>query len=379
MNSSGMFYYGSQLALALSKKAKVTYITSGHNAVDIIRKQRDPKMHDMEIITIDAPHSPVAFALQSLNPLMQLKMVSLIKKRKPDALIAYDTYFWNKLWVSLLPRVPVIFTQHDPEPHSGERNAWIIRRYLAGMRKRADHIIVHGAGLKDMLVRQGVPAGNISVTALGNQNFFTLWKKGIPEEPQTLLFYGRIVDYKGLDTLIQATESLLNKHHRLKLIIAGAGDLSAYVPLMKHKENYEIINRFITEAQTAPLFERASIVVLPYKDATQSGVVPIAMAFKKAVVATKVGALAEVIDDGKTGLLVKPDDVQALALAMERLLEDKELRNRLASAGKQSIEKSLDTDRIADAYLEVIGRINGTSRSATSTRRPRSLSRPSRR
>ena len=83
--------------------------------------------------------------------------------------------------------------------------------------------------------------------------------------------------------------------------------------LIKYKDRFIIINKKILIHEVGLLFQRASVVVLPYVDATQSGVIPIAYAYAKPVIATRVGGLPEVISDGRTGFLVEPRSAEEIA------------------------------------------------------------------
>jgi glycosyltransferase involved in cell wall biosynthesis len=91
-------------------------------------------------------------------------------------------------------------------------------------------------------------------------------------------------------------------------------------------------------------------------EATQSGVVPIAYAHAKPVVATRVGSLPECVDDGRTGLLVPPRDEHALAKALIRLLQDDELRREMGAAGRQKLNEECSDEVIAAKHIEVYRR-----------------------
>jgi glycosyltransferase involved in cell wall biosynthesis len=94
-------------------------------------------------------------------------------------------------------------------------------------------------------------------------------------------------------------------------------------------------------------------VVLPYVDASQSGVVPLAYTASKPVVATTVGGLPEIVEHGQTGLLVPPRDTAALAGAIVRLLQDAGLRRTLGFNGRRKIDSECSPEIIADKTLRV--------------------------
>jgi glycosyltransferase involved in cell wall biosynthesis len=103
----------------------------------------------------------------------------------------------------------------------------------------------------------------------------------------------------------------------------------------------------------ADLFQRASVVVLPYTDASQSGVVPLAYAFGKPVVVTDVGSLPEVVDDAETGYIVPPKDPTRLGDAIIDLLKNKEKRKTMGEKAYRKGEEELSWGRIALRTVEV--------------------------
>ena len=116
-------------------------------------------------------------------------------------------------------------------------------------------------------------------------------------------------------------ESVFETQENLKVIIAGKGDF--YFDKTRYEANpkFMFINRFISNKELASLISNSIAVVCPYIDATQSGVVMSAYALNKPVIATNVGALPEMVDDGRTGFLVPPRDSKALADAIRKMLE----------------------------------------------------------
>jgi glycosyltransferase involved in cell wall biosynthesis len=125
---------------------------------------------------------------------------------------------------------------------------------------------------------------------------------------KTLLFFGLIRDYKGLDLLISAM-SLLDES--FQLIIAGEcyGDFGKYQQVIDNspaKSRIKAMNRYITDEEVPQLFSAADLLVTPYRSATQSGVIPVAYHFDVPVLATDVGGLKESIERAGTGIVCFP-------------------------------------------------------------------------
>ena len=142
-------------------------------------------------------------------------------------------------------------------------------------------------------------------------------------------------------------------------MICGQGEnFRRYRQLMSDPDKFIVHNRWITDDKRTEFFQRASIVVLPYIEATQSGVVPVAYAHSKPVIATRTGGLPDVIDDGQTGILVDPKNEVQLADAIVQLLRDKHLRESMGRAGKRKLETDLSqaavTKQTADVYRAAI-------------------------
>jgi glycosyltransferase involved in cell wall biosynthesis len=127
-----------------------------------------------------------------------------------------------------------------------------------------------------------------------------------------VLFFGRIVPYKGIDLFLEASLILGD---RFKYIIAGPGRFSKVERQFLERAptgRYEVINRYIPDREVAALFARTRVCVLPYRDATQSSVPGISAYFGVPVVATAVGCFVEDVPR-VNGVLVNPGDFHALA------------------------------------------------------------------
>jgi glycosyltransferase involved in cell wall biosynthesis len=136
-----------------------------------------------------------------------------------------------------------------------------------------------------------------------------------------ILFFGLIRPYKGLDVLIKALGIIHNELKDYQAYILG----EAYEDEQKYKDlinqtgiasNVVYRNEFIPDDELPLYFAACDVLVLPYRTATQSGIIGIAFQMDRPVIATQVGGLGEYIEDGQTGYLVKSDDPQALGTAI---------------------------------------------------------------
>jgi glycosyltransferase involved in cell wall biosynthesis len=276
--------------------------------------------------------------------------------------------------------MPVVLTVHDPVSHSGDPRQdgwrWKVRVWL---RHWATRLIVHGPRMRDELETMDSGfAGRVDAIAHG-----LLGNEGIDHdigghEPATFLFFGRIEPYKGLGFLLEAADLLRGRGHALRLVIAGTGtDLARHRAHIAGHAWIELIDRYVSATEIEGLFRRATAVVLPYTDATQSGVAAIALANSRPVISTAVGDLPDVVIDGRTGLLVPPCDGAALSRAMERLLVNSGLRNALAAGAGQYADEHLCWSRIAELTEATYRRaIDSHAARAGKTRAPGSATAP---
>jgi len=160
---------------------------------------------------------------------------------------------------------------------------------------------------------------------------------GLPAEPAEVLYVGRLAPEKNVDTLVEAVGDL-------NLVVAGDGPL---------RERFPNGLGAVPHVEVERLLERATIVVAPCDTEGFGVAVAEAMAFGRPVVAAAGGALLELVSDGETGLLVPARDVPALRGAVERLLADPELRERLGNAARVRARERFGWDAVIDRTLDV--------------------------
>lgn len=285
---------------------------------------------------------------------------------RPDAVHITGPHLWNPLLVRWLRGrgIPVVHTIHDLDPHHGSSYGRLLHPWNRAIIRWADHIVVHGQVYRQQLLVAGRRPEQVTFTPL--THLFVGYEMGrrlttqaveITYEP-TVLFFGRQEQYKGVDILWAAYQQLrgrLAEAHselRVKLILAGPGD--------EYKKRFgdaspdvEWRNHLIGDEEGVALFRRCAVVVLPYRDATQSALVAAAYFFHKPVIVSDVGALPEYVQAGRTGLIVESDGgAGALAEALFKVFATRGLGESLGRAGRAWYDDSRarETRHLVELY-----------------------------
>lgn len=336
-----------QQANGLARECDVLLMLHGRDTQEF-RSRLNPKVKLVEFDT-GRLRQPLRQIMSTAALLRQLRQF------QPDVLHVQHGHMWFNLALPLLRNLPLVVTIHDPRHHAGDRVSRKTPQSIMDFGfRRADRAIVHGQSIKQQVIDLlGISAGRIHViplVAIGNV--------GEPPEPcddgRTVLFFGRIWKYKGLEYLIQAAPIVAQMIPDVRFVIAGQGDeFEPYRRMMHEPRQFVVHNRHVSAAERDELFRQSSIVVLPYIEATQSGVVPVAYSYAKPVVATDTGALREAVDDGVTGHLVPPSDPTALAKAIIELLADPARCRAMGAAGRRKLDGECSPDVVARQTLEV--------------------------
>lgn len=254
---------------------------------------------------------------------------------------------------------PLFTTIHDIDLHPGEnrdQHEPIKKAIHFFIRTRCyGSIIVHGRNLKKLFLQRYPERRSKDVHIVPHIALFSFLPVGktvfqkFEEERHTVLFFGRMEVYKGLHYLIQAEPIVTKKLKNFKIIVAGKGEeLDAHMEVLKNNSHFEVHGRYISNHEVPTLFQRAAVVVLPYIEASQSGIVAMAFAFGKPVIATDVGSLSEVVINGKNGIIVPARNVEELAAAILALLQDIPLRKQLSIGAKKTVQNLLSRSHVAE-------------------------------
>ncbi len=262
----------------------------------------------------------------------------------------------------------MVLTVHDTQPFQGSPSSKFQLWKLYETLRLFDHYIVHTRFSRDALIgTMGPLETKVSVIPHGILDYYQSGPDSSPrtiasETPsrqKTLLFFGVIKPYKGLDLLIEAVARLPQELRKeTRVLIVGYPKMPVK-PLQELAKRLGIWDRtvwdlrFIPEEDVASVFEQASAVVLPYRRVDQSSVLMTALAFGKPIVATRVGGLAETLEDGVHGFLVEPGDVDGLAKALEAILNDPESAQKMGHAVRALSQGELSWDTIAQRTVQL--------------------------
>ena len=224
----------------------------------------------------------------------------------------------SRLW---LGPVPLVVSLHDPLPHSGIPYSYrILHAALTrALVSRATAVVTHGSSTLRAAERLFRPrfAGTIPLPVAVPDGSFNSMGDG-----RTVLFFGSLRWNKGPDRLLKIAATTRSAVPRARFVVAGQiakGTWTAQrrvlrtLQEMQRDATFEVKVGFVPAHEVQSLFNQASVVLLPYRDATQSGVLSIAAAYGKCVVATAVGDIPDVVTHGRTGLLAHRNSESELA------------------------------------------------------------------
>ena len=325
--------YSCRLAIGLSERADVLLMVDEDNR----RREVRPELWDavstrvatLEFNSVGRANRACSLA-RIISQTILFRPSVVILEEQIDKLTAWVARTIGRLF-------PILLTIHDPKPHSGKdwqyvRDNWQNRRTI---RNSAVAYHVHGPACREQL--RGEVEFELPVHTFPHGAIFVPEPREIraPERGRILMF-GRMEAFKGLETLLDAIDLLEVGGTDFKVTIAGKGpELDRLRPRTIDRPLVEILDGFLPPAEATAQFQRASIVVTPYTDATGSGVVAAAFGNGRPVVASRTGGLVDDVAEDVNGVFAQPNDPAALAVSLSRLLRDPELLARL-TAGAQS-------------------------------------------
>jgi len=275
-------------------------------AAEILRGA-DPPCCALPVATYRSAGGLAWRALQA--PAMVRHLVAALRRLRPELAVCAMPGPLDLVMLAALRRVgvPVAVIVHDAAPHPGDGVPLLFRLQRALIR-RADAVVVLSehvaAGLRAQRVLR--PATRLAVAAHPPFDFGAVPPPGAHSGPRRVLSFGRLLPYKGMDLLVEALR-LLGPRPDLDVRVVGQGPESPHLAALRALPGVTVENRWVAEDEVGALLGWSDIVVLPYREASQSGVAAAALAAGRAVVATRVGGLVEQLGGERLAILCEPE------------------------------------------------------------------------
>lgn len=259
------------------------------------------------IINRTAPH--VSYPQ---NIIIYWQLYRFLKERKIDIVHITSSLLYTQFPLYLFHK-KMVLSVHDPLPHINVRS-WRSDLQLKIAYKLIGNLIIFNSVQKEEFVRRyGLQKSNIFLSQLSAYTYLTAFDTSKPIiKGDYILFFGWVREGKGIENLLPAMMQVHEQLPSLQLVVAGKGtyyfDKSTYDGL----DYITFLNRFIPDYELANLIANCRFVVVPYTEATQSGVIMSAYAFSKPVLATNVGGLPEMVGDDEFGKVIEADSVEAI-------------------------------------------------------------------
>ncbi|HVN49173.1 MAG TPA: glycosyltransferase [Bacteroidota bacterium] len=313
---------------------------------------------------------PTESLMDSINPFNWIRVGLKLRKRNPDAVIfKYWLPFFGPCFgticrmVKFHRKTKIIAICDNVLPHEHRPGDKIFTRYAFGV---VDGYIVQSDSVEKDLTKL-IAHPQYKKVAHPIYEIFgePLSKQAARErlrltEEHIILFFGYVRRYKGLDVLLEAMK-LVQHRQKIKLMVVGEfyDDEHSYreqAEKLELHDTVQFVSEYVSNDHVAEYFSAADCVVLPYRSATQSGIVQIAYNFNKPVIVTRVGGLAEIVPDGIAGFTVPPENPQALAEAILKFY--RENCEQQFSTAVQHEKQKYSWDHVVHAIEQLIDPLN---------------------
>jgi glycosyltransferase involved in cell wall biosynthesis len=286
-------------------------------------------------------------APRDLDPVLAVHLARLVRGSQPD--LVHTHLVHADVYGALAPGTRIVSTKHNPDPFRAGPFRFVER----ALARRAARLIVISRAVQDFCIRSvGLPAEKIDVVHYGLDELPRPWAENpplpIPDGAPLLLAVCRLEPQKGLETAIRALPSL----PAARLLVLGEGPerqaLEALASSLGADDRVVLPGRV---GAVASLYRRASVVVHPARWEGFGLAMLEGMLAGKAVVAADAGSAPELVDDGRTGLVVPVDDHAALARAVDGLLADPDRAEAMGRAGRERAQAEFGVARMAAQTL----------------------------
>lgn len=358
-------------------------------AVSNLIKQYLKKGHRVELITTRWPKTltkteyvdgvkvtRLPFRLPSLNP------VSLVKFSIQAFMCLWNMYFLARrakfdiinlhyvsenalyaLMLSYFMHIPLVTNIHGSDIQlfalRGKFNKWVVKQCL----KRSDQVIANSNALLEVTLKLFGSKNIKNPVVIGNG--VDLLKIDQSNNPYSslapfILGIGRLEYFKGFDVLVKAFAAVKKRFPAVRLIIVGEGsEMGKLEVLRQDLALYDSVSFYgrLEHKDVLKMLDACEFLVMPSRREAFGIVIIEAMATGKAVIATNVGGIPELVTNGKNGILVQPDDPNSIACAIATLIQDDQLSKKLGKFGMKNVKENFDWEQVSKKYLELLNGI----------------------
>jgi glycosyltransferase involved in cell wall biosynthesis len=312
--------FGAFLAEGIGELPDVEVFLSLSRGAEILREESPPRC-DLPVDTYSGLAGFVARALTA--PFALAGLARRVKELRPDFAICAQPGPLDLLMVAALRRlrIPFVVLVHDADAHPGDgfpMQMWLQRALC----RRANAVGALTTHVGDRLLAQklaGTPGRPLIRLHHPPMRYTFGPRHDDGDGTFRLLSFGRLLPYKGLDLLVESLK-LLGSRPELRVRVVGSGPESRELADLRGLPGVTVENRWVPEAEVGALFGWADAVVLPYREASQSGVAAVALAANKFVIATNVGGLAEQLACENLAIVCEPN-AASIASGLRRVLD----------------------------------------------------------
>lgn len=344
--------YTLELARALARHPDADVYLSVSRDSELIEEFRALKMPMQEIKTYTSLFSALVMTLNILST--RRKFSRYLRENNINVVNSTMSHLWSRFVKSAVRNSGAILlnTVHDAVLHPGENGG--VKSWFYQPLNGADGYIAltHYVG-QQLSAAHRIAPEKITVIPLGplSDPAVAATAPAIRRGPLRLLFFGRILPYKGLRRLIEAYALLRAGGLPVSLQITGSGDMSDVMAAVKALPDITVNNRWVPESKMGRIFSQADVIVLPYIESSQSGIIATAFAAGVPAIGTPVGGLPEQITHGVNGVVAADTSPQALAAAIRMLAHDGALLARLREGALRTAQQQFSWDVIAAEVL----------------------------
>src|SRR5215204_3717645 len=307
-----------------------------------------------------------------------IRLTNYLIQAKPDIIQFGKIEFpFEAIFLAILKRNDLILSQvcHEFELREQGNNPLITisNKIYRWVYESFSILFFHGESNRQRFLELfKAPAENLHLIEHGNEGLFLSARSkttspeqmraryGIDANAPAVLFFGNLTPSKGLPDLLKAFSIVHKKENSARLVVVGKPskfiDMDSLKRLVKEcdiSQSTIFDAQYLPMEEVGPLMEMATVVVYPYLNSTQSGALQVAYTFGKPVIATNVGGLPEVVEDGKSGFIVPPSAPEQLSNAMMKLIENPDLAKEIGLYGMHLSETRFSWDSIAKNIVAI--------------------------